>query len=63
MPRVLTLAEMVSKLKGLRLIGVGMVANWLASQFISMKKQVHPGWEYNRINDPTCEANYHFKKS
>jgi hypothetical protein len=33
-----------------------VAANWLAYWVTPMKKQVHPGWEYNRLQDPTQET-------
>jgi hypothetical protein len=32
-----------------------MAANWIACQVTPLKKQVHPGWGYNRLQDPTRE--------
>jgi hypothetical protein len=50
------LASRVSELKGSGLTGFGVAANWLARQAIPLKKQVHPGWEYCRVQDPTQES-------
>jgi hypothetical protein len=50
------LASRVSELKRLNLTGVGVVANWLTHQVIPLKKQVHPGWEYRGVQDPTRES-------
>jgi hypothetical protein len=33
-----------------------MAAHWLAHIALPLKKQVHPGWEYNRLLDPTRES-------
>jgi hypothetical protein len=34
------------------------VANhWLAHRVVPLKKQVHPGWEYSRVKDPSRETN------
>jgi hypothetical protein len=33
-----------------------MAANWLAHRVMPLKKQVHPGWEYNGLQDPTRET-------
>jgi hypothetical protein len=33
-----------------------MDANWLAHQVTPLKKQVHPGWEYSELQDPTQET-------
>jgi hypothetical protein len=35
---------------------VTVVANWLTRRVIPLKKQVHPGWEYSDLNDPTRES-------
>jgi hypothetical protein len=32
-----------------------MVTNWLAHRVVPLKKQVHPGWEYCGVQDPTHE--------
>jgi hypothetical protein len=34
-----------------------VAAHWLAHRVIPMKKQVHPGWEYSGVEDPTQETN------
>jgi hypothetical protein len=34
-----------------------VAAHWLARRVIPMKKQVHPGWEYSGVEDPTQETN------
>jgi hypothetical protein len=51
-----TLASRVNKLKGLNLTGVCVAANWLACRVTPLKKQVHPRWEYNEVQDPTQES-------
>jgi hypothetical protein len=33
-----------------------MAAHWLARRVMPLKKQVHPGWEYNGVHDPTRET-------
>jgi hypothetical protein len=33
-----------------------VAANWLARRVTPLKKEVHPGWEYNRLQDPSCET-------
>jgi hypothetical protein len=53
---VFALASRVSELKGFDLTGVDVAANWLACRVTPLKKQVHPGWEYNRVQDPTRES-------
>jgi hypothetical protein len=52
---VTALAGRVSELKVLRLTGVGVAANWLAHRVTRLNKQVHPGWEYCGVQDPTRE--------
>jgi hypothetical protein len=42
--------------KELSLTKVGVVTNWLARRVITLNKQVHPGWEYCRVQDLTCES-------
>jgi hypothetical protein len=56
---VLALAEKVSKLKGLGMTGVSVVANRLAHRIIPLKKQVNLVWEYSEIQDPTYEINHY----
>jgi hypothetical protein len=53
---VSALASRVSELKGLGLTRVSMAANWLAHRVTPLKKQVHPGWEYSGVQDPTRES-------
>jgi hypothetical protein len=38
------------------LMGVCVPAHWLAHRVIPLKKQVHLGWEYNRLQDSTQET-------
>jgi hypothetical protein len=33
-----------------------VVAHWLAQWVMPLKKQIHLGWEYNRLQDPTRET-------
>jgi hypothetical protein len=33
-----------------------MVANWLIHRVTPLKKQLHPGWEYSGVQDPTRET-------
>jgi hypothetical protein len=56
MPTVKVLASWVSELQGLNLIGVHVVNNWLAHRVAPVKKQVHLGWEYWTVEDPTRES-------
>jgi hypothetical protein len=62
-PMVKALASRVSELKGLGLIGVGVVANWLAYRVVLMKKQVHPGWEYYGVQYSTQELGNNIEAS
>jgi hypothetical protein len=39
------------------LTGVCVAVHWLAHRVVSLKKQVHPGWEYSGVKDPTRETN------
>jgi hypothetical protein len=32
-----------------------MAAHWLVCKVLPLKKQIHLGWEYNRLKDPTQE--------
>jgi hypothetical protein len=55
MPLVTALANRVSELKELDLIGVSVATNWPVRWVTPLKKQVHLGWEYNDAQDPTQE--------
>jgi hypothetical protein len=33
-----------------------VTAHWIAHRVIALKKQIHPRWEYNRLQDPTQET-------
>jgi hypothetical protein len=33
-----------------------MTTNWLVCIIVPLKKLVHSGWEYNRVQDPTQET-------
>jgi hypothetical protein len=55
LPIVAALANRVNDIKNQGLTGVCMVAHWVARQVTSLKKQVHPGWQYSGIHDPTQE--------
>jgi hypothetical protein len=55
MPLVSTLAGQVSGLKELCLTRVSVATNWLVHRDTPLKKHVHPGWEYNGIEDLTHE--------
>jgi hypothetical protein len=56
LPIVTTLGTQVSDLKRRGLTGVYVAANWLAHWVMSLNKQVHPGWEYSGLQDPTRET-------
>jgi hypothetical protein len=47
LPIIASLANRVSDLKRSGLIDVCVAGNWLARRVTPLKKQVHPGWEYN----------------
>jgi hypothetical protein len=34
-----------------------VATHWLARRVVPLKKQVHPGWEYSGVKDPTQETN------
>jgi hypothetical protein len=51
----MALTNMINLLKECSLTGVCVAAHWLACRVIPLKKQVHPGWEYNGVHDPTRE--------
>jgi hypothetical protein len=38
------------------LTGVCVATHWLARRVLPLKKQVHPSWEYNGLQDPTQET-------
>jgi hypothetical protein len=50
---VAALVNRVNDLKSHGLTGVCVVAHWLTHQVMPLKKQVHPGWEYSGVQDPT----------
>jgi hypothetical protein len=53
---VAALTNKINILKGKGLIGVYVAAHWLACQVQPLKKQVHRGWEYSGLQDPTQET-------
>jgi hypothetical protein len=55
--QVAALTNKINILKARDLTGVCMAAHWLARRVIPLKKHVHPGWQYNRVQDPTREPN------
>jgi hypothetical protein len=57
LPHVAALTDRINALKERGLIGVGVAAHLLAYWVIPLKKQVHPGWEYSRVQDSTQEIN------
>jgi hypothetical protein len=56
LPQVAGLTNKVNSLKDKGLTGVYVVMHWLACRIQPLKKQVHPGWEYSRSQDPTRET-------
>jgi hypothetical protein len=34
-----------------------VAAHWLARGVLPLKKQIHPGWEYNGLQNPTRKSN------
>jgi hypothetical protein len=52
----MALTNKINLLKESGLTGVYVAAHWLAHRVIPLKKQVHPGWEYNGFQDPTRET-------
>jgi hypothetical protein len=62
-PIIAALGNHVNNFKNQGLTGVCMTANWLAHRVMPLKKQVHPGWEYNRSNDPTRETFHNLRHS
>jgi hypothetical protein len=57
LPHVAALTDKINALKERGLTGVYVAAQWLARRVIPLKKQVHPGWEYSGVQDPTHETN------
>jgi hypothetical protein len=55
-PLVSALTNMVNLLNEKGLMGVCMAPCWLAHRVQLLKKQVHPGWQYSRLQDPTRET-------
>jgi hypothetical protein len=53
---VAALTNKINHLKEQGLTGVSVAAHWLARRVLPLKKQVHLGWEYNRLLDPTQES-------
>jgi hypothetical protein len=53
LPIVVTLGNRVNDLKNQGLTGVYVATHWLARRVMPLKKQVHPGWEYSGVHDPT----------
>jgi hypothetical protein len=56
LPQVAALTNKINHLKEQGLIGVYVDAHWLARWVLPMKKHVHLGWEYSRLQDPTRET-------
>jgi hypothetical protein len=55
-PQVAALTNKINHLKEQGLTGVSVAAHWLARRVLPLKKQVHLGWEYNGLLDPTQES-------
>jgi hypothetical protein len=55
-PQVVALVNKVNLLKEQDLTGVGIAAHWLARRVQPLKKQVHSGWAYCGLQDPTHES-------
>jgi hypothetical protein len=53
LPIVASLISRINNLKGHDLTGVCVAANWLARRVMPLKKQIHPEWEYDGLEDPT----------
>jgi hypothetical protein len=56
LPQVAALTNKVNRLKEKGLMGVYVAAHWLARRVQPLKKQVHSGWEYSGLQDPTRET-------
>jgi hypothetical protein len=55
-PQVAVLIAKVNLLKEKGLTGVCMASHWLTHRVRSLKKQVHLGWEYSRLQNATQET-------
>jgi hypothetical protein len=56
LPQVAALANKVNILKDKGLTCGCVTAHWLACRVQPLKKQIHPGWEYNSLQDLTQET-------
>jgi hypothetical protein len=56
LPHVTALTNKINLLKERGLIGVCVPAHWLSHRVIPLRKQVQPGKEYSRFQDPTQET-------
>jgi hypothetical protein len=56
LPIIADLGNLVNDHKSRGLTCVCMAAHWLACWVMPLKKQVHPGWEYSGVQDPTWET-------
>jgi hypothetical protein len=54
---VAVLTNKINLLKEQVLTRVCVAAHWLAHGVLPLKKHVHLGWEYSRLQDPTRETN------
>jgi hypothetical protein len=55
-PQVAALIDKVKLLKEKGLASLCVAADWLARRVQPLKKQVHLGWEYSGLQDPTQET-------
>jgi hypothetical protein len=55
LPQVTALTNKIHLLKE-KAMGVCVFVHWLARQVQTLKKHVHPGWEYYEPQDPTWET-------
>jgi hypothetical protein len=63
LPLVVALSNRVNDLKVCNQKGVCVAANRLACGVMPLKKQVHLGWEYSGLQDPTRETTKNIRAS
>jgi hypothetical protein len=56
LPHVAALTNKINFLKECGLTGDCVATLWLACRVVPLKKQVHPGWKYNGVEDSTQET-------
>jgi hypothetical protein len=49
LPQVAALTNKINHLEDQGLRRVCVAAHWLAHRVLPLKKQIHPGWEYNGL--------------